>query len=89
LNYSDRSIIKLIENFSCFSDKLPINGVYESITSIICNAKKISGLKNETKQALDEFAQKVEKCRKKGTNEERENEDEVQQEAATEAENVA
>lgn len=48
---------------------MPINGVYESISSIILNAKKISGLKNETKLALDEFAQKVEKCRSKGITE--------------------
>ncbi len=69
LNYSERSIQKLYENMICFADKLFCDFVHESILSIITNSRKIPNIKNETKQLIDEFEQKVKECRNKGVNE--------------------
>lgn len=71
LNYSEKSIYKLYENMICFADKLYNEAVYENITLIIANARKLQENKNkpELKQTLDEFEQKITECRNKGINE--------------------
>ncbi|RWS10767.1 condensin complex subunit 1-like isoform X3 [Dinothrombium tinctorium] len=69
LNYSERSITKLYENMICFADKLSIDAVYDCFVAIINASRKMPNIKNETKQILDEFEQKVNECRSKGVNE--------------------
>ena len=71
LNYSEKSIYKLYENMICFADKLYNEAVYENITLIITNARKLQENKNkpELKQTIDEFEQKITECRNKGINE--------------------
>lgn len=69
LNYSDRSFQKLNECLICFADKLFCDFVHECIQTIIANSRKMPAIKSETKQMIDEFEQKVNECRNKGTNE--------------------
>ena len=69
MNYSERSFQKLHENLICFADKLFCDFIHECIQTIATNARKIANIKNETKQMIDEFEQKVKECRNKGVNE--------------------
>lgn len=69
LNYSEKSIQKLNENLVCFADKLSSDAVYDSVIQIIEKARKIPNLKNETKDLINEFEQKVNECHNKGINE--------------------
>lgn len=62
LKYSDRSMMKLIDKFDCYKDKLCIDSVSESILSAATNYRKTPHLKNEMKQMLDEFEAKIAKC---------------------------
>lgn len=61
LKYSDRSMIKLIDKFDCYKDKLCIESVMESISLAAANYRKTPHLKNEMKQMLDEFEAKIAK----------------------------
>lgn len=61
LKYSDRSMMKLIDKFDCYKDKLCIESVSESISAAAANYRKTPHLKNEMKQMLDEFEAKVAK----------------------------
>ncbi|XP_015795980.1 condensin complex subunit 1 [Tetranychus urticae] len=69
LKYSDKSITKLFENFSCFADKVSVASVYELFMLIVANTRKTTGLKNETKQILDEFESKLKQAKNKGVDE--------------------
>ena len=69
LNFSERSFLKLNENLICFADKLCCDFVHNCIQIIIANVRKIANAKNETKQLIDEFEQKVNECCTKGVNE--------------------
>ncbi|XP_054165417.1 condensin complex subunit 1-like [Oppia nitens] len=69
LNYTERSFQKLHENLICFADKLFCDFVYDCIQTVVNSTRKIPNIKNETKQLIDEFLNKVEECRTKGTNE--------------------
>lgn len=40
IQYSDRSLRRLLENFQCYFDKLNTNKVYEAFESIIAQALK-------------------------------------------------
>lgn len=66
MQLSERSLMRICENLPCFADKLVFNQVYDHILTVIANAKKLTGLKSETKQALDDFVKKVEEIRRKG-----------------------
>lgn len=71
LNYSDRSIQKLNENLLCFADKLCYDFIYDCINTILINVRKATNIKNDAKQIIDEFEQKVKECRNKGMNDDR------------------
>lgn len=64
--FGERGIKKLHENIVCFGDKLHIDAVYESITSIISSAKKLQIMKVDFKTVLQEFEDLVEDLRNKG-----------------------
>ncbi|XP_077510850.1 CAP-D2 condensin subunit [Amblyomma americanum] len=64
--FGERGIKKLHENIVCFGDKLHIDAVYESITSIISSAKKLQIMKIDFKTVLQEFEDLVEDLRNKG-----------------------
>lgn len=66
LNYNEKSLAKLLECLPCFADKLANDAVYNSIMNIITAIRKSGNLKNEIKQLLDEFEQKVDEFRSKG-----------------------
>lgn len=63
---SDKSVAKIFENIACFSDKLVIDRVYENFQQLIANIRKQAGLKQPTKEQLEEFEKKVEEFRNKG-----------------------
>merc|ERR1712059_69139 len=74
LQYSDKGIKKLGENFACWSDKLHEDFVYESICVIFAAVKKSSALggpaaassKGEIKALVEELEARVEEARAKG-----------------------
>lgn len=68
LQYSDKGVKKLTENFACFQDKLSDLDVYDSFQEIISKAKKFA--KEEMKTALDELSLKISECHKKGEEDE-------------------
>jgi len=70
--YSDKSFRKLQENFSCWSDKLHEDFVYDCFQSIFASLKKASSgpsqaaNKVEVKQLIEELEGRVEEARAKG-----------------------
>jgi len=66
LQISDKSVAKICENIHAFSDKLVEDRVYENFVTLIANIKKTTGLKQPTKEMLDEFEKKIEEFRNKG-----------------------
>eukprot|EP00055_Hartaetosiga_balthica_P015203 m.88274 g.88274 ORF g.88274 m.88274 type:complete len:1349 (-) comp8804_c0_seq1:2050-6096(-) len=64
INYSDRCIKKLADQFSCFKDKLGDKQVYESFASILSKASKFA--KPEMKEAVTELTQKIAAAHFKG-----------------------
>ena len=52
-----------MDNFSCYADKLHEDVLYEAVTAILTQCKKLP--KAETKVAVDELATKVEEARDK------------------------
>ncbi|XP_076451927.1 condensin complex subunit 1-like isoform X3 [Babylonia areolata] len=68
LSYSEKSLRKLQENFSCFADKMVDENVYACFTSII--AKSRGGFaKPEAKVLVDELEERLEQCHRKGLDE--------------------
>ena len=63
---SDKSVAKICENIHAFSDKLVDDRVYENFITLIANIKKVPGLKQPTKEILDEFEKMIEEYRNKG-----------------------
>jgi hypothetical protein len=63
-NYNEKAGKKFMENFSCYSDKLHEDTVYEAVTAILTQCKKLP--KQETKMAVDELGARVEEARAKG-----------------------
>lgn len=63
---SDKSVAKIFENIACFSDKLVIDRVHENFVLLIGNIRKQAGLKQQTKEQLEEFEKKVDEFRNKG-----------------------
>ena len=63
---SDKSVAKIFENIACFSDKLVIDRVHDNFVLLINNIRKQSGLKQTTKELLEEFNLKIEEFRNKG-----------------------
>jgi len=61
--YNEKAAKKFIDSFSCFSDKLHEDFVYEAVQNIMTQCKKLP--KQETKMAIDELALKVEEARNK------------------------
>jgi len=62
-NYNDKAAKRFIENFSCFSDKLHEDSLYEAVLAILTQCKKLT--KQETKLAIEEMGNKVEEARAK------------------------
>lgn len=62
LKYSDKSMAKLYDKFDCYKDKLCIDSVKESITSVIANYRKTPQLRDDMKNMLDEMELKIAKC---------------------------
>ncbi|XP_014671209.1 PREDICTED: condensin complex subunit 1-like [Priapulus caudatus] len=67
LSYGERSIRKLLENFSCFADKLADDDVYACLSSIVDATRKYA--KVELKNVLDELADRLHECHVKGLDE--------------------
>lgn len=74
MSFSEKSVTKLYEHLGAFADKLTCEAVYEGIKSILAAANKITPLRPEFKQLLEEFEGKVEECRNKGISKEDESE---------------
>lgn len=64
LQYSDRSLRRLTENFQCYFDKLNTPKVYEAFESIIAQALKTN--KPERKMIVEELQAKIDDILKKG-----------------------
>ncbi|XP_071110071.1 condensin complex subunit 1-like [Haliotis cracherodii] len=64
LSYNEKSIRKLQENFSCYSDKLSDDAVYNCFLTIISKARSFQ--KQEAKTIVDEIEERIERCRNKG-----------------------
>nr|XP_039250362.1 condensin complex subunit 1-like [Styela clava] len=64
LSYSEKSIRKLQENFTCFADKLFDEQVYQCFAGIINKSKKIA--KPEVKVQVDELEVLIDECHQKG-----------------------
>ncbi|XP_046579520.1 LOW QUALITY PROTEIN: condensin complex subunit 1-like [Haliotis rubra] len=67
LSYNEKSIRKLQENFSCYSDKLSDDAVYNCFLTIINKARTFQ--KQEAKTIVDEIEERIERCRNKGLEE--------------------
>lgn len=67
LQYNERALSNLIDNFSLFSNTLYCDEVFSNITSIIANIRKDGKLKKETLASLEEMEQKISQARIKGT----------------------
>jgi len=68
-SYSDRSLKKLADNFSCWSDKLHSDAVYSSVQVILAGAKKSGGVgvgKEAARLMVEELEARVEEARAKG-----------------------
>lgn len=64
IQYSDRSLRRLTENFQCYFDKLNTGKVYEAFESIITQALKTT--KPERKVIVEELQAKIDEVMKKG-----------------------
>ncbi|KAK6964823.1 condensin complex subunit 1 [Biomphalaria glabrata] len=64
LNYKDKGLAKLIENFSCYSDKLVDPVVYNHFSHILNKSKQL--IKTEAKTNLEEFENKIKTAHTKG-----------------------
>ena len=73
---SEGGIKKLKETFKWYADKLCIPAVYETFKqTILKNARKLNGIKNETKLLIDELEKQIEEIKQKGLNENNEQTD--------------
>ena len=61
--FSDKAVKKLVDNFSCFSDKLHEEDVFNAFAGILVHAKKLA--KQETKLIIEEMEDKLGKARDK------------------------
>lgn len=64
LQYSERSLRRLLENFQCYFDKLNTEKVYEAFESIIAQALKTN--KPERKLIVEELQTKIDEALKRG-----------------------
>lgn len=64
LSYSEKSIRRLQENFTCFADKLSDEQVYQSFMAIIAKVRKFC--KPEVKAQVDELEALINECHQKG-----------------------
>ncbi|XP_072035794.1 LOW QUALITY PROTEIN: condensin complex subunit 1-like [Amphiura filiformis] len=64
LNYSEKGMRKLQENFACYADKVSDPDVFASFTSILGKAKKFT--KPEVKVFIDEFEKNLTEVHTKG-----------------------
>ena len=60
LNYGDKAIKKLQENFGCFSDKLVSEEIYLHFKTILKSCRMI--IKEETKVLVDDFEKNIEEA---------------------------
>jgi len=68
LSYTDKGIGKLMENFSCFADKLVDNTVYGHFCQILSKCRQF--VKAEVKAVLEEFEDKLNAAHTKGLDQE-------------------
>lgn len=74
IQLSEGGVKKLKETFKWYADKLCIPAVYDTFKQVILkNARKINGIKNETKLLIDELEKQIEEIKQKGLNENNEN----------------
>jgi len=67
IQLSEGGIKKLKETFKWYADKLCIPAVYETFKqTILKNARKLNGIKNETKLLIDELEKQIEEIKQKG-----------------------
>ncbi|XP_074654081.1 condensin complex subunit 1-like isoform X2 [Tubulanus polymorphus] len=64
LNYSERSVRKIQENFPCFADKLHDEQVFNYFQTIVASSKKSA--KVDTKTMIEELEARLEECHLKG-----------------------
>jgi len=91
IQLSEGGIKKLKETFKWYADKLCIQAVYDTFKqTILKNARKLAGIKNETKLLIDELEKLIEEIKQKGLTENNEptdnNEDTVESETNNEDE---
>ncbi|KAK4295273.1 hypothetical protein Pmani_032152 [Petrolisthes manimaculis] len=68
LQFNEKAIRKLSENFSCFADKLYEPEVHEFFLGILAGALKTA--KPESRVSVEELEQRVEQCHQKGVEDE-------------------
>ncbi|XP_064081670.1 condensin complex subunit 1-like [Macrobrachium nipponense] len=68
LQYNDKSVRKLSENFACYGDKLHEPEVFDFFLGILANARKNS--KPEAKAQIDELEAKIQENHDKGVEDE-------------------
>ncbi|EGD75262.1 hypothetical protein PTSG_06915 [Salpingoeca rosetta] len=64
INYSDRCLKKLNDQFACYHDKLGDEAIYSSFQDIIGKASKFA--KPETKELVAVLEQRINKCHEQG-----------------------
>ncbi|XP_033119867.1 condensin complex subunit 1-like isoform X2 [Anneissia japonica] len=64
LNYSEKGVKRLVENFACFSDKLADVEVFSCFQTILTKAKKLT--KPELKVFVEDFEERITRCHTKG-----------------------
>ncbi|EDQ87343.1 uncharacterized protein MONBRDRAFT_33420 [Monosiga brevicollis MX1] len=68
IDFSDKCVRKLTENFACFHDKLGDASIYGSFQEVIARANKFA--KPEMKDAIAELEQRIGSCHEKGAEDE-------------------
>ncbi|XP_042208169.1 condensin complex subunit 1-like [Homarus americanus] len=68
LQFSEKSVRKLGENFTCYADKLHESEVYEFFLSILANAQKQA--KPEAKSLIEELEGRIQQSHEKGVEDE-------------------
>ncbi|XP_023559471.1 condensin complex subunit 1 isoform X2 [Octodon degus] len=64
LPLTERSLHKMLDNFSCFGDKLSDESVFGAFLAIVSKLRR--GAKPEGKAAIEEFEQKLRACHTRG-----------------------
>ncbi|OTF73655.1 condensin complex subunit 1-like protein, partial [Euroglyphus maynei] len=73
LQYNDRAMINLMNNFSCFANSLYCDIIFDNFMTILNNARKNGTIKSESKIVLDEMESRMNEIRSKAKSNDEQN----------------